>query len=159
MGRQVTCLIVLGLAVGMTSAKAGLIHHWKLDENTAAGDTIMVDSVGGLSGTIQGAQSVPGKLGSALSFDGSDDVVTILDFVPPQQGTIAFWIDPGFGSSKQRLFGAGGDYEVIVYSTGIVRNDLFAAGSGTLQSNAGSVEPGARSFAAVDGGRLVLLPP
>jgi hypothetical protein len=31
---------------------------------------------------------------------------------------------------------------VIVYSSGIVRNELFAGGSGTLQSNAGSVEPG-----------------
>jgi hypothetical protein len=142
MDRKVTFLIILGLAVGMTSAQAGLIHHWKLDEDTAAGDTIAADSIGGLSGTIQGARSVPGKLGNALSFDGSDDVVTILDFVPPRQGTIAFWIDPGFGSSKQRLFGAGGDYEVIVYSTGIVRNELFAAGSGTLQSNTGAVEPG-----------------
>jgi len=149
MGRQITFLIVLGLAVGMTSAQAGLIQHWKLDEDTAAGDTIAADSIGGLSGTIHGARSVPGKLGNALSFDGSDDVVTILDFVPPRQGTIAFWIDPGFGSSKQRLFGAGGDYEVIVYSTGIVRNELFAAGSGTLQSKAGSVEPGRWTHVAV----------
>ena len=149
MGRQVTCLIVLGLAVGMTSAKAGLIHHWKLDENTAAGDTIMVDSVGGLSGTIQGAQSVPGKLGSALSFDGSDNVVTILDFVPPRQGTIAFWIDPGFATSKQRVFGAGGDYELIVYSDGRVRNELFAAGSGTLNSSTDAVESGRWNHIAV----------
>jgi hypothetical protein len=126
----------------MTSAQARLIHHWKLDENTAAGVTVAVDSVGGLAGDIQGATSVPGKSGNAFSFDGSDDVVTIPGFVPPQQGTVTFWIDPGFGGSKQRIFGAGGDFEVIVYSTGIVRNELFAAGSGTLQSNAGAVEPG-----------------
>ncbi len=149
MNRQITFLIVLGLAVGTTSAQAGLVHHWKLNEDTATGDTIASDFAGGLSGTIEGAQSVPGKLGNALSFDGSDDVVTILDFVPPPQGTITLWIDPGFGSSKQRLFGAGGDYEVIVYSTGIVRNELFAGGSGTLQSNAGSVEPGRWTHVAV----------
>jgi hypothetical protein len=126
----------------MTSAQARLIHHWKLDEDTAGGATTAVDSAGGLNGTIQGAQSVPGQVGNALSFDGSDDIVTIPNFVPPHQGTIAFWMDPGFGTSKQRIFGAGGDYEVIVYSTGIVRNELFAGGSGTLQSTAGSVEPG-----------------
>jgi hypothetical protein len=149
MYRQITFLIALGFAVGTTSARAGLVHHWKLNEDTAAGDTIAADSAGSLSGTIESAQSVPGKLGNALSFDGSDDVVTILDFVPPPQGTITFWIDPGFGSSKQRLFGAGGDYEVIVYSTGIVRNELFAGGSGTLQSNADSVEPGRWTHVAV----------
>jgi len=149
MDRKVTFMIVLGLAVGMTSAQAGLIHHWKLDEDTAAGDTIAADSIGGLSGTIQGARSVPGKLGNALSFDGSDDVVTILDFVPPRQGTIAFWIDPGFATSKQRVFGAGGDYELIVYNDGRARNELFAAGSGTLNSSTGAVESGRWNHIAV----------
>jgi len=138
----IICLIIFGLLIGIPSAQARLVHHWKLDENTTSGDDIAVDSVGGLNGDIQGAQSVPGKTGNAFSFDGTDDVVTIQNFVPPQQGTVAFWIDPGFGSSKQRIFGAGGDFEVIVYSTGIVRNELFAGGSGTLQSNSGAVEPG-----------------
>ena len=142
MYKQLTCLIVLGLTIGFSPAQARLIHHWRLDENTAAEVTVVVDSVGGLNGDIQGAQSVPGKAGNALSFDGSDDMVTVQNFVPPQQGTVAFWMDPGFGSSKQRIFGAGGDFEVIVYSTGIVRNELFAGGSGTLQSSPGSVEPG-----------------
>jgi len=132
----------LGLAIGISPVQARLVHHWKLDEDTGAGATVVVDSIGGLNGDIQGAQSVPGKAGNALSFDGSDDVVTIQNFVPPKQGTVAFWMDPGFGSSKQRIFGAGGDFEVIVYSTGIVRNELFAGGSGTLQSSPGSVEPG-----------------
>jgi hypothetical protein len=138
----IPCLIIFGLLISIPSAQARLVHHWKLDENTTGGTSVVVDSIGGLNGDIQGAQSVPGKAGNALSFDGSDDVVTIQNFIPPQQGTVAFWIDPGFGSSKQRVFGAGGDFEVIVYSTGIVRNELFAGGSGTLQSNSGSVEPG-----------------
>jgi len=142
MCKQLTCFILVGLAIGLSPAQARLIHHWKLDENTAAEATVAADSVGGLNGDIQGPTSVPGKSGNAFSFDGSDDVVTIQNFIPPQQGTVAFWMDPGFGSSKQRIFGAGGDFEVIVYSTGIVRNELFAGGSGTLQSNAGAVEPG-----------------
>ena len=138
MRKQLTCVVVFGLVIGVSPARAALVHHWKLDDAGA----VAVDSVGGLNGDIQGAASVPGKSGNALSFDGTDDVVTIPNFTPPPQGTVVFWIDPGFGSSKQRLFGAGGDFEVIVYSTGIVRNELFAGGSGTLQSNAGSVEPG-----------------
>jgi len=142
MCRKLTYIIVLGFVIVLTPAQAKLVHHWKLDEDTTAGAAMAVDSVGDLDGIIDGAISVPGKVGNALSFDGSDDVVTIPDFVPPRQGTVAFWIDPGFGTSKQRIFGAGGDYEVIVYSTGIVRNELFAGGSGTLQSNAGAVEPG-----------------
>lgn len=142
MYRKLTYLVILWLTLGMTSASAKLIHHWKLDEDTAAGALTAVDSVGGLDGTIDGATSVTGKVGNALSFDGTDDIITISNFVPPRQGTVAFWIDPGFGTSKQRLFGAGGDFEVIIYSTGIVRNELFAGGSTTLQSNAGAVEPG-----------------
>ena len=138
----ITCLIVFGLAIGISPAQAQLVHHWKLNEDTAVGAAVAADSVGGLNGDIQGPTSVPGKSGNALSFDGSNDVVTIQNFVPPQQGTVAFWMDPGFGSSKQRIFGAGGDFEVIVYSTGIVRNELFAGGSGTLQSTTGAVEPG-----------------
>ncbi|MHC4628241.1 MAG: LamG domain-containing protein [Planctomycetota bacterium] len=138
MRKRLRCLIFVGLVIGIAPAQAALIHHWKLDD---AG-TMAIDSVGGLDGDIQGPTSVPGRSGNALSFDGSDDVVVIQNFVPPKQGTVAFWIDPGFGSSKQRIFGAGGDFEVIVYSSGIVRNELFAGGSGTLQSNAGSVEPG-----------------
>ncbi len=149
MCRQLACFIVFGLAIGLTSAQAKLIHHWKLNEDTAAGVTTAADSVGGLTGTIEGVTSVPGKAGKAFSFDGSDDVVTIPGFIPPHQGTIVFWIDPGFGSPKQRLFGAGGDYEVIVYSTGIVRNELFAGGSGTLQSNSGAVEPGRWNHVAI----------
>ncbi|MHC4806071.1 MAG: LamG-like jellyroll fold domain-containing protein [Planctomycetota bacterium] len=149
MCRTLTYLIVFGLAVGTTSAQADLIHHLKLDEDTTAGDTIAVDSVRGLNGTIQGARPVPGKTGNALSFDGSDDLITIMNFVPPQQGTIVFWMDPGFATSKQRVFGAGGDYEVIVYSDGRVRNELFAGGSGTLNSSTGAVESGRWSHIAV----------
>ncbi|OHB76192.1 MAG: hypothetical protein A2Z25_22645 [Planctomycetes bacterium RBG_16_55_9] len=91
MCKQLTFSVVFGLVICVSVAQARLIHHWRLDENPAAG-TVAVDSIGGLNGTIQGAQTVPGKSGNALSFDGADDVVTIENFTPPQQGTIAFWM-------------------------------------------------------------------
>jgi hypothetical protein len=139
MCKQLTCFVVFALAVGMTSAQARLIHHWKLDENTAAGDAIAADSAGDLNGTIQGAQSAAGKSGSALNFDGSNDVVTILNFVPPRQGTIVFWINPALAKSKERILGAGGDYEVWLRSNGELKNELFDNGSATTGTGPGAL--------------------
>ncbi|MFH1716431.1 MAG: LamG domain-containing protein [Planctomycetota bacterium] len=139
MCKKVTCFIVLGLAISMTSARAGLIHHWRLDEDTAAGAATAADSVGSLNGTIEGAASVPGKAGYALSFDGADDVVTVLDFVPPPQGTIAFWINPALAKSKERILGAGGDYEVWLRGNGELKNELFDSGSATTGTGAGAL--------------------
>ena len=132
MYKQLTCLIVLGLTIGFSPAQARLIHHWRLDENTAAGVTVAVDSVGGLNGDIQGATSVPGKSGKAFSFNGADDVVTIDNFVPPQQGTIVFWLNPALSKSKERILGAGGDYEVWLRGNGELKNELFDNGSSTI---------------------------
>jgi len=137
--RLITFLIVFGLLIGISSAQAQLAHHWKLDENTAGGDAIAIDSVGGLNGDIQGAQSVPGKAGNALSFDGSDDVVTIDNFVPPPQGTIVFWINPALAKSKERIFGAGGDYEVWLRGNGELKNELFDNGSSTTGTGPGAL--------------------
>ena len=73
MYKQLTCLIVMGLVIGITPSQAALVHHWKLDDTGA----MAVDSVGGLNGDITGAMSVPGKAGNALSFDGTGDEVAI----------------------------------------------------------------------------------
>jgi len=135
----ITCLIVFGLAIGISPAQAQLVHHWKLDEDTAAGADVAADSVGGLNGDIQGAQSVPGKSGNALSFDGADDVVTIDNFVPPQQGTIVFWINPALAKSKERILGAGGDYEVWLRGNGELKNELFDNGSSTMGTGPGAL--------------------
>ena len=139
MYKQLTCLIVLGLTIGFSPAQARLIHHWRLDENTAAGVTVTVDSVGGLNGDIQGATSVPGKSGNAFSFNGADDVVTIDNFVPPQQGTIVFWLNPALSKSKERILGAGGDYEVWLRGNGELKNELFDNGSSTIGTGPGAL--------------------
>ena len=139
MCKQLTCFIIFGLAIGFSPAQARLVHHWRLDENTAAGVTVAADSVGGLNGDIQGAASVPGKSGNALSFDGSDDVVTIQNFVPPPQGTIVFWINPALVKSKERILGAGGDYEVWLRGNGELKNELFDGGSSTTGTGPGAL--------------------
>jgi len=139
MCKQLTCLIVLGLAIGISPTQAQLVHHWKLDENTAAGAAVAADSIGGLNGAIQGATSAPGKSGNALSFDGSDDVVTINNFVPPPQGTIVFWINPALAKNKERILGAGGDYEVWLRGNGELKNELFDGGSSTTGTGPGAL--------------------
>jgi len=137
MCKQLTCSIILGLAIGLSPTQAHLVHHWKLNENTAAGVTVAVDSIAGLNGGIQGASSVQGKSGNALSFDGADDVVTVDNFVPPPQGTIAFWINPALAKSKERILGTGGDYEVWLRGNGELKNELFDSGSATTGTGAG----------------------
>jgi hypothetical protein len=129
--RLITCLFVFVLLFIISSAQARLVHHWKFEENTASGASVAVDSVGGLNGDIQGAQSVPGKDGNALSFDGADDVVIIDNFVSPPQGTIVFWLNPALAKSKERILGAGGDYEVWLRGNGEFKNELFDNGSST----------------------------
>ena len=69
--------LICGLALGLTrAANAGLVGHWAFDENSGA---IASDSSGrGSDGTIEGnAHWVAGKMGSALNFDDSDDIVII----------------------------------------------------------------------------------
>ena len=139
MCRQFIGLIVLGFVFGLAPARASLIHHWRLDENPAAGVTVAVDAVGGLDGDIQGATSAPGKSGNALNFDGADDEVTINNFVPPPQGAIVFWINPALAKSKERILGAGGDYEVWLRGNGELKNELFDGGSSTTGTGAGAL--------------------
>ena len=73
---------------------------WKFDEGS--GTTISDSSGNGNSGTLgSGAASpawVPGKIGSALSFDGSDDYASIPDSqslnITGNQFSISAWVNP-----------------------------------------------------------------
>jgi len=79
-----------------------LVGHWSFDEGS--GDTAFDSSGQGNNGTRYGATWVDGKLGKALSFDGTDDYVEIADadtknlsgndFVSAGGFTAAFWIYP-----------------------------------------------------------------
>ncbi|KKR48095.1 MAG: hypothetical protein UT84_C0050G0001, partial [Candidatus Curtissbacteria bacterium GW2011_GWA1_40_16] len=86
---------------GQGSACVGPVGVWKLDENT--GTTSINDSSGNnLTGTINGSMTqsdwVPGKIGSALDFDGDNDYIqettsnALLDNLP--QFTTMAWINP-----------------------------------------------------------------
>jgi hypothetical protein len=139
MGAKRSHSILLVLAVATAPAQARLIHHWQLEEDPSATTTV-VDAAGDLNGTIEGAVSAAGKVGKALSFDGSDDRVQVQGFTAPAQGTIVLWINPSLAKSKERFLGTGGDFEVWLRNNGELKNELFDNGSTTIGTGAGAVK-------------------
>jgi hypothetical protein len=77
-----------------------VIYHF--DEGTG---TTAYDSVGSAHGTINGATWTTGKFGYALSFDGSDDYVSVSSFPSGSysQLTVEAWIYPQDKEGKQVL--------------------------------------------------------
>jgi hypothetical protein len=69
----------------------GLVAHWTFDETQGS---TAYDSAGINNGTIYGAQPTSGKLGGALSFDGTNDYVNVLDDISlrPQYITMSAWV-------------------------------------------------------------------
>jgi hypothetical protein len=90
----------------------GLVGHWKFDEGsgTSAGDS----SGNSNTGTITGATWTNGKLGKALSFNGSSDFISIPDnpSLHSTEGTVSVWFK-GTTDSDVGIFGvqnAAGSY-------------------------------------------------
>ncbi|NIP26204.1 MAG: hypothetical protein GWN67_27470 [Phycisphaerae bacterium] len=71
----VAVLVVVGLCFPAW-ALDGIVSHWKFDEGSG---NIAYDSAGTNDGTIYGATWTMGKIGGALSFDGVDDYVDVID--------------------------------------------------------------------------------
>jgi len=71
----VSFLVVVGLC-GSAWALDGIISHWRFDQGSG---NIAYDSVGTNDGTIYGATWTMGKIDGALSFDGVDDYVEVID--------------------------------------------------------------------------------
>ena len=72
-------------------ALEGLMHRWKLDEDSGS---TAIDVVGGNSGTITNATlDQQGKIGSAYNFNGTDSRVTVanVSFSTASNYTISFW--------------------------------------------------------------------
>jgi hypothetical protein len=106
------------------SASADMIAHWTFDEDS--GQTAY-DSAGSNNGTIYGgATRVAGKIGGALSFNGTSSYVNVPDapslrFDQYDSFTIAYWAKPTsmatgcYAISKMR---ASGEYGVFGYGGG-----------------------------------------
>jgi len=105
----------------------GPVGYWPMDENT--GTTTVNDRSGnGNTGTMNGSMTesdwVPGKFGSALDFDGSDDKVTISDSSSLDTNssfTIESWVNFSVSQNSYILEkGTTGtaNYYLIYYSSG-----------------------------------------
>jgi hypothetical protein len=120
------------------------VAYWPLDNTTG---TIATDVSGnGLDGTVTNTTfdvaSVPGKFGTALQFDGSDDHIEIPAFSENlSQLTISVWvkatnwngnrriIQKGGDSSEYRLLVEGGKFVFEVGSTRLELTTLPAVGT------------------------------
>jgi len=94
-------------AVAVYNWAPGPVGYWSFDDNTGSGSGVVKDRSGNSNnGTTNGGMTssnwTPGKFGSAMTFDGSDDYVSITDpgtasilDVSAQSGlTLEAWIKP-----------------------------------------------------------------
>jgi len=114
MCRKLICLVSFVLVLGVAgNALADLVDHWKFDEGS--GTTAFNSVTGGTDGTIDGATWVNDPIrGVVLSFDGIDDVVTMIGYKGITGGasrTVCLWFKTdglgGTGPNGRGLIGWG----------------------------------------------------
>jgi len=142
MSKNLICLISLLLVLSLAgSASAELIAHWAFNEQAG---TVATDISGnGHNGTIEGAPNwVPGAAGSALEFDGVDDMVTIGESLLDNltEFSLTLWVDPvNFTANRIALvgqndcieFGFNGGGDIRCWNTSGIGNVTFAYPHGT----------------------------
>ena len=135
-------------------SNAGLVSHWKLDEENWDGqeEEVVDSSVPGNPGTAEnGAQTTEtGKIGRAGEFDGNDDSLHMgsIEVGHPLQlsngGTITAWFKQLEGDGGQRIIdksdGPGGanGYALIAHPGD--QSVLLAVGNSTYRTNPGMYE-------------------
>jgi hypothetical protein len=140
---------------GDTTTCDAPIGHWKLDENTGS-STVNDSSTNGFALTFSGFTGTrrfwsKGKIGSAIDFDGVNDVLFfddalaadggLLDVADGEDFTIETWVyktnnsaDHGLIGKKSSAAGSGDEgYSLMHYSTGNGGNICFYASDGTDQ--------------------------
>lgn len=112
-----------------------LVHHWGFDEDTSAGDTIAVDSVGDANGVINNTVSAAGVYGNALDFHGSGTQVDVAEFSTAglKRMTCTMWMNPAEGLTTapayKRVFSSGDHWEIVMQpGTGELGNNFYRKG-------------------------------
>lgn len=109
---------------------AGLLGHWKFDEG--GGGTAADSSPLANDATLQtGATWATDCLSrNVVEFDGvNGTAVTASSFSPPSTGAVAFWMrSSGTPSSRERIFGLGGNWETRHEADGTLAFDLGGEG-------------------------------
>ncbi len=120
--------------------RSGAIAHWRFDEGEGAA---VYDSAGTHNGTLyNGAARTSGKFGSALSFDGVDDYISVPESLDLNQfpQTIRAWIRPGSTGNEMRFIQVGRRYQIgITPDNRVSFSDTNGNG---VTTNAGAVSNG-----------------
>ncbi len=94
----VITITIITVSAVYAQTGSGLISCWKFDEGD--GNAAM-DSVGFNDGIVYGASWVPGIAGNALSFDGSNDYVSVShdNSLNTTEMSFELWVNPRIASS------------------------------------------------------------
>ncbi|HEY6021773.1 MAG TPA: LamG domain-containing protein, partial [Candidatus Paceibacterota bacterium] len=144
-------LLVFGLALPLFAHAAtinpppnnlGLVGYWSFDEGNGSNATDF--SGQGHTATLTGGTWVSGKLGNALSFNGTSDKVTGGSFTVGTNMTISAWVYKNTSTAQRSFFsnrGANGKVYFGLYGTQIF---LFDNGGSpnSFKSNTGVVSIG-----------------
>jgi hypothetical protein len=131
------------LLLGVAQVHAGLVLHYTFDETS--GTTAADSSGSGRSGTLtnmSGTEWTTGKVGGALSFDGTNDYVSANGYrgiTGTSARTIAFWFNTSTGDNTFLHYGGGAGPQF--------RMGLNSAGSAVVNSGNSAVHPISGGFA------------
>lgn len=133
-GLQMLAVLLLPLPVA-----ADPVGHWLLDEGS--GSVAADASPSSLDGTVQGSAAwTAGQFGSALSLDGTDDLVVVADdnlLDLATSLTISVWLNPSDLLGNRSLVSKDGAFEL----------DLSHAGTGSYSLRLANQRQGAGSTA------------
>lgn len=128
---------------GDTTATCAPVGEWLLDENTGTSTTYDT-STGGRNGTltnIESADWTPGKYGSALNLDGSNEYVDI-GTGPSSVKSISFWVYPATTTEYFVNLTSTTDYiwanAGTVTATGLTSPTIYVNGIQTTTISTGS---------------------
>lgn len=159
-GKAVNYGIGTGIEANQLTDTAGNppIGYWPMDDHTGA--SIVDTSGNGNTGTITAATFKPGKIGTALNFDGVSATVAVanesnFDFERTDSFTNSFWINPNVTRSgatntykviaKRETTGANQGWEIMLNwdgtsQTHIRMNLLGNTGSGLYVQTSGTTD-------------------
>jgi hypothetical protein len=99
------------------SGSPGPVAYWKFEESTgtSVADTTGNNNTGTWNGT--GSHWVPGKIGRAGNFNGTDDYISGSSFTTPTDITVEAWIKRTTSGTQQTIWAAdqGNQYGTLVF--------------------------------------------
>jgi len=127
---------------GSTTANCNPVGYWNFEEGS--GSTAYDLSQTGNNGTITSALSVPGKVGKALQFDGTNSYVQVTDNATVDITTaIGFsaWIKTTLLGVSQNIIAKSGPYEFRTHTDNTIRvrigalSDNFSGSTDVITTN------------------------